>query len=135
MQTSISMATSILMERSSSLRLVVVGWANVSSSRVAEKLTLRPLPEDDVHYGRCEWTMSQLPAETVATSWDRPAIVHWLHPVDSQQYWAGKSSMPPMFFTDNLLTHHHPILAQMIHAYRAPCYSVAGPIEYVLNTI
>jgi hypothetical protein len=42
---------------------------------------------------------------------------------------------------DNLVTHRHPIIAQMIIAaghrivYRAPYYPVDGPIEYVFNTI
>jgi transposase len=45
------------------------------------------------------------------------------------------------FLMDNLITHRHPIIAQMIMAaghrivYRAPYYPVDGPIEYVFNTI
>jgi hypothetical protein len=45
------------------------------------------------------------------------------------------------FIMDNLVTHHHPLISQMIitagHriSYRAPYYPVDGPIEYVFNTI
>jgi hypothetical protein len=53
-----------------------------------------------------------------------------------------ENGIPRRCFTmDNLVVHHHQIIAQMIFArghrlaFRAPYYPVDGPIEYVFNTI
>jgi hypothetical protein len=53
----------------------------------------------------------------------------------------GTAQRRRCFLMDNLVTHHHPLISQMIitagHriSYRAPYYPVDGPIEYVFNTI